>query len=84
MELYNYIKNKFKNKTNDKINASVITLEDAKVIQLNNLNFVDIKSKVEKSCLSISKEVKRLSTKQTQIMNDIIKDLNNKKMNGDN
>ena len=79
MDLYNFIKNKIKGTSDEKMSVSIITMEDAKVLELNNTNFNDIKSKIEKSCLSISKEVKRLSSKQTEIMNEIIKDLDKKK-----
>lgn len=63
---------------NNKMDAVCITMENAKVIEMKNSDILDIKAKVEKSCASISKEVKRLSSKQTQIMNDIIKDLDKK------
>ena len=63
---------------NNKMDALCITMENAKVIEMKNSDILDIKEKVEKSCTSISKEVKRLSGKQTQIMNEIIKDLDKK------
>ena len=43
------------------MDALCITMENAKVIEMKNSDILDIKAKVEKSCTSISKEVKRLS-----------------------